>query len=569
MEKPRIMIVEDERMLSKSLERHLSDAGYEVAAVAKTGERAVKEARSTKPGLILMDIKLAGKMDGIQAAREIQSFHNAAIVYLTAHGEEELFQNAKLTGPYAYLTKPVSMHQLDRTIETALYKHEMESRLRDSEERFRAIFESAEDSIQVRNSFLQYTMVNPAAETLMNRSASEIIGRTDEELFDSETSAALREVDLRVLDGQTVEQEYELQIGGKRVMLFSRKVPLRNVHGDVVGICDISRDITSRRHFGEIAEPGDTDFSSGKMRKTLSLARVAAKRAAVVLLTGETGSGKDYLARYIHSHSPRSGGPFRSVNCAAIPKDIAESELFGHEPGAFTGATGARGLLELAEGGTLLLNEIGELSLPIQAKLLSFLDERSFTRVGGRKPIKVNARLVAATNKDLKEELDQGRFRADLFHRINVFAIHVPSLRERIEDIPILAQSILTELAKELGLDEVPRLDADTTDRLCRYQWPGNVRELKNVLERALIVSGGNSFSIGQFMPDLLSSRSWSYSVEFPETGSMDQVMDDLSRQLIQEALRRSGGNQTCAAKSLRLSRAALWRRTRKLGILE
>ena len=257
-----------------------------------------------------------------------------------------------------------------------------------------------------------------------------------------------------------IEEEHTFLVEGKRVVLFSRKVPLRNIHGSVVGICEISRDITSRWRLEERLRAPEPDYPSDSMRSTLSLALTAAMRDTVVLLTGESGCGKDYLARYIHAHSARSGGPFRTVNSAAISKDIAESELFGHEKGAYTGSTGSKGLLELAEGGTLLLNEIAELPLTIQAKLLAFLDYRSFTRVGGRKPIKVNTRLIVATNGDLGEAVTQGRFRADLFYRINVFAIRVPPLRERRKDIPILANGFLSQLAKELRLDRLPELNS-------------------------------------------------------------------------------------------------------------
>ncbi len=179
------------------------------------------------------------------------------------------------------------------------------------------------------------------------------------------------------------------------------------------------------------------------------------------MLLGESGSGKDYLARYIHNHSKRAGGPYFSVNCAAIAAQLAESELFGHEKGSFTGAQGRkRGLLELAEGGTLLLNEIGELSLPLQAKLLTFLDTKKFTRVGGEKEISVNARLIAATNRDLQKEVEAGRFRNDLFYRINVMTITVPPLRERREDLPILTREILSQLHAELRFAAPPSIDA-------------------------------------------------------------------------------------------------------------
>ena len=188
------------------------------------------------------------------------------------------------------------------------------------------------------------------------------------------------------------------------------------------------------------------------MKTTLEQVRRAAKTDSLVLFTGESGSGKDYLAEYLHRHSGRASGPYFTINCAAIAPDVADSELFGHEAGSFTGARGRkRGLLELAEGGTLLLNEVGELSSELQAKLLTFMDTQTFTRVGGETNIQVNIRIVAATNRDLEKDVESGRFRKDLFYRLNVFSVTVPSLRERMEDLPIMIDEILPALGRKSG----------------------------------------------------------------------------------------------------------------------
>ena len=312
--------------------------------------------------------------------------------------------------------------------------------------------------------------------------------------------------------------------------------------------------------------PGAADeYPSAAMRACLATARNAATSDSIVLLLGESGSGKDYLARYIHDRSGRSGDPFFTVNCAAVAPELAESELFGHEPGAFTGSTGRkRGLLELAQGGTLLLNEIGDLPLGLQAKLLTFLDTRSFTRVGGENQISVNARLVAATNKSLEKEVAEGRFRRDLYYRINVFVITVPPLRQRLEDLPGLVREILARLAAEMTTRMVPRIDSSALNMLLRYSWPGNIRELRNVLERAFILSaeapiGVSSLSLGE------SPGEWSFTTNFPDGRSIHDVADDLKRSLIEEALRRSGGSRQEAARLLGISRHALAHQTKVL----
>jgi DNA-binding NtrC family response regulator len=316
-------------------------------------------------------------------------------------------------------------------------------------------------------------------------------------------------------------------------------------------------------------EDAGIEYPSAAMRACLAKARNAAASDSIVLLLGESGSGKDFLARYIHDHSTRSRDPFFTVNCAAVTPELAESELFGHEPGAFTGSTGRkRGLLELAQGGTLLLNEIGDLSLGLQAKLLTFLDTRSFTRVGGENQISVNARLMAATNKSLETEVAEGRFRHDLYYRINVFVITVPPLRQRLEDLPIVVGEILARLAAEMTTRVVPRIDTGAMDMLRRYSWPGNVRELRNVLERAFILSGDapiglSSLTLGE------GPGEWSFTTNFPDGRSIHDVAADLKRSLIEEALRRSGGNKQEAGRLLGITRHALAHQSKFLGLNE
>lgn len=338
-------------------------------------------------------------------------------------------------------------------------------------------------------------------------------------------------------------------------------------------------ELSLRRKSGPLAYPGvapptdlgisGREYPSQAMRDCLAKARSAAASDSIVLLLGESGTGKDYLARYIHDHSRRSGGPFFPVNCAAVARELAESELFGHEPGAFTGSRGRkRGLLELAQGGTLLLNEIADLSLDLQAKLLTFLDTRSFTRVGGETQIPVNARLIAATNKSLDQEVAENRFRKDLYYRINVFAIPVPALRQRLDDLPVLVGEILARLAAEMLTSGVPRIDPGAMQVLAGYSWPGNVRELRNVLERAVILSGDSPIGTSSLALDE-SLREWSFVAGFPRNRTIHDVADDLKRSLIEEALRRSHGSKQEAARLLGISRHALAHQTKSLGLRE
>jgi len=241
-----------------------------------------------------------------------------------------------------------------------------------------------------------------------------------------------------------------------------------------------------------------------------------------------------------------------------VAPELAESELFGHERGAFTGAHGRkRGLLELAEGGTLLLNEIGELSLSLQAKLLTFLDTRQFTRVGGEKNISVNARLIAATNRNLEAEVEAGRFRKDLYYRLNVMTIVIPPLRERREDIPLVVREILNRLKVDLQLTEMPEIDASTMNALINYNWPGNVRELRNVLERALMLSDGQGIYLSS-LGIVPAEKDWAFTITFPSQRSLNDVTREMKSSLVNEALRRAGGSRQGAARLLGISRYSL-----------
>jgi two-component system, NtrC family, response regulator AtoC len=231
----------------------------------------------------------------------------------------------------------------------------------------------------------------------------------------------------------------------------------------------------------------DSEYLSQAMRDVMEKTELAAQTESTVLLTGESGSGKDFLARHIHEFSGRARGPYRWINCSAIPESLAESELFGYEKGAFTGATGRkRGLIELAGGGTFLFNEVAELSSLLQVKLLTFLDTKSFCRVGGGTEIRVDVRILAATNSDLFDAVEKGRFRPDLFYRLNVVPIEVPPLRHRTEDLPLLATRILRDFRKKGILSLEARLEPAVVELASEYKWPGNVRELSNVLERCI-----------------------------------------------------------------------------------
>jgi DNA-binding NtrC family response regulator len=294
------------------------------------------------------------------------------------------------------------------------------------------------------------------------------------------------------------------------------------------------------------------------------LQKIAASRASTVLLTGESGTGKDLAAKVIHYASERSARPFMNITCSALPETLLESELFGHERGAFTGADRQkRGLLESADGGTVFLDEIGEMVPLLQAKLLRFLEEKAFKRVGGAADLKVDVRVIAATNRNLEEEVRAGRFREDLYYRLNVMPVVLPPLRELPEDIPRLTHYYVDTYNTEFR-KHVRGLSNEVMARLKGYRWPGNVRELRNAVERAMLLAEGDELTVAQFpMSGALASR-LSEQVPLPAAG-ID--LDQLERSLVVQALDRSDWNQTRAAGLLGLNRDQIRYRIEKFKL--
>ena len=305
-----------------------------------------------------------------------------------------------------------------------------------------------------------------------------------------------------------------------------------------------------------------------KMQEVLATVERVAPSNSTVLLGGESGVGKDLIARAIHQHSKRASGPFIKINSTAIPENLLESELFGYERGAFTGAnTSKQGKFELADKGTIFLDEIGDVPGSTQVKLLRVLQEREFERLGGTKTLKVDVRVVAATNQDLRAALEQGTFRQDLFYRLNVVPISIPPLREHKEDIPYLADYFIERFARDTG-KPITGITAAAQKVLMDFHWPGNVRELENIIERAVALSSGAVLDVSDIRLDRAPSGSAIAGAgalaSFPPEGqTLEQFEDDI----IKEALRRSNGNKSQAARLLGLSRNALRYRLSKIGV--
>jgi DNA-binding NtrC family response regulator len=323
-----------------------------------------------------------------------------------------------------------------------------------------------------------------------------------------------------------------------------------------------------RRGAELVAEEQDERYrlaigKSALMQQAVDVAKKAAASRATVLLLGESGCGKEIFARAIHNWSERRPEPFIAINCVGLSRELLESELFGHERGAFTGAHRLKkGKMELAHRGTVLLDEVGDISPDLQAKLLRFLQERDFERVGGTRPISVDVRIIGATNRDLDSAVKEGRFREDLYHRLNVVPITLPPLRERREDIPELAAYFVERFSRETK-KRVPEISPEAMDRLRGYAWPGNVRELANVIERALVLGPGPTITPRDLPPRVVAAT----TDQAADGGSYQAAVNAYRRELIVNALARTGGNRAAAAVALGLHRTHLMRLLKALAI--
>ena len=426
-----ILVVEDTQASLRLLADILAKQGYCVRP-ASDGSLALKSVAAKVPDLILLDVKMPG-MDGYEVCRRLKADERSTsvpIIFISAFSETDRKVKGFDAGGIDYITKPFEPEEVLARVRTHL-------RLREAEEALRNAQNTLEIRVKERTAELQAS----------NR--------------------ALR------------ESEEKARRAFEEIDLLKSQLEMENAY--------LQKEVVEARAFGSLVG------QSAALRHIVSQIDLVAPTEASVLILGDTGTGKELVAREIHNRSWRKDKPLIRVNCASIPKDLYESELFGHARGAFTGAIKDRaGRFETAEGGTLFLDEIGEIPLDLQSKLLRVLQEKRYERVGEDRTRLADVRIIGATNRDLKNEVAAGRFREDLYNRLNVFPIQVPSLRERAEDIPLLARHFMELSVKELRCPK-PRLTRAGVAKLQNYDWPGNIRELRNVIERAVIISRGGA----------------------------------------------------------------------------
>lgn len=567
----KILIVEDEFIVANNLQMILEEAGYTITGVAASAREAQEYIEQHKPDLVLLDIRLKGKLSGIDIARKLRAGH-IPFIYLSAYANQTILEEAKATEPYGFLVKPVREKDLLVALEIAwyLHQHSLESKLRREEQLQKNITEISNEAFDARQSLLKIARVMQSyipfdfiacgirpldakhfTDTGYLRTGFDeyqFIGEKELETISGLTKTALSSIiensdsdsnaniynhgitknttnnllQRKLMDCLRMESylAFPVALGyglSVHYFFYSRHVDIYNkehiallnrlkicleevanktVYAETSSIAATRQPVTFKKKQDEVADNKAFNGIIGNHHLLLSALDLAAQVAPYntsVLILGESGTGKERVAQAIHLLSPRKNGPFVKVNCAAIPATLIESELFGHEKGAFTGAIEKRkGKFELADGGTIFLDEIGELPLSMQVKLLRVLQEREIEYVGGNSPVKINVRIVAATNRNLEKEIAERNFRLDLYYRLNVFPLTLPPLRERKTDIEALVLFFAHKFCDALNKPFNGIADS-MIEKMYAYHWPGNIRELENIIEQSVVLNDGRS----------------------------------------------------------------------------
>ncbi len=581
-QKPRIMIVEDERITAEDIHDILTHLGYQVTAVVSSGAEAIREAGRTQPDLVMMDIRIKGDMDGIETAREIRERFDIPVVYLTAHADRETLDRAKLAEPLGFLVKPFQEPELEASIEMALYKQKADRALKQKGELVAATLRSIGEGVLATDAQGMITLMNPAAESWTGwRQAETRQAHIDQVM---QLRGRIR-ASGAVLEAIKTGNLVELPPGA---VLVTRSGELHAIGGTVSPVRDHEGKTTGAAIvFGTAKKDGNNDApvpvslrpaagefemvaESPDMRRLIQFSRrVAASEVSTVLIRGESGSGKDVIARLLHQQSRRASQPFLAINCAAIPETLLESELFGYEKGAFTDAHAQKkGILELASGGSVFLDEIGDMPLSLQAKMLRVLEDQVIRRLGGTTDIQVDLRVITATHRDLTQSIHEGRFRLDLYYRLNVIQIQVPPLREHREDILPLANWFIESYNRKFNRT-IKGVSPEGAHALITHDWPGNVRELRNAIERAMVLEEGAwiegaSLGLDLSHPIAVTERAPAEGAHAHKTGLS---LEDAEKAMVLNALQTTGWNQTRAAELLSTTRDTLRYKMKKFNL--
>ena len=557
-----------------------ASSGEEAYEIIRAGEE------SNRPvAVAYIDIRMPPGIDGVETIRRIRKIdRDVEIVIMTAYTDKtlpEIVEDMELLHKLLYIRKPFEHEEIQQITLSLAGKWNVERELEEkgrqltnSHRRLEAVLNATGDAIAMHDGSGCLVFANQEYEELLGLKESELKEIPPRDLT-ARFEERFREPDLGDVEGRffldsgnVVETTSACRMPEQR-LFYRSTAAVRDGRGEVIGTMflyrDVSKEIEAQKMRAEVLRLRtelETTFSfagmvgtSPGMRQVYTLMQQAAEGDIAVLIRGETGTGKELVARSFHVNSPRQQGPFVIVDCAAIPESLIESELFGHERGAFTGATEQRiGAFERAHGGTILLDEIGDMPYALQGKLLRVLQEREIQRVGGTAPIPVDIRVMTATNKDLERAVRDGGFRQDLFYRVSAFPIAIPPLRERPEDIPLLARHFLETHAERAG-KSICGISTEALRLLLQYDWPGNVRELENAIERAVLLEAGEVLQAGN-LPALLSPILPSEKDHSTPAGI--QSLLEVERRALVQALEATDNNFTQAALALGISRTSL-----------
>lgn len=575
-----ILVVDDEESLRLTFKMFLSREGYGPVSVASSYEEALSLLEKEKFDLIVSDIVMEGS-SGIDLLRQVKDMGlECPMVMVTGYPNINSAAEAVRLGAFDYLAKPVKKDNLLRTARMALQQyslHKQNLQLALEKDRYQqyleTVFRSIKDLVITVDSEMTIIDMNDEARKWLDKTSPDAKpgDRIDElpcfsEIFAFDAQTVLRE------EKEVAEHRVEFELDSQGVTVFRvSAAPLLTSAGHFLGVVLVGRDVSRL----EALEQRDTRIglhrlvgNSRPMQTVYTLIENVGKVDTTVLITGESGTGKELVAEALHLESPRRDMPMIKVDCTAIPENLLESELFGHKKGSFTGADRDRqGRILQADGGSLFLDEIGDISPMMQLRLLRFLQERTFYPVGEDRPMKVDVRVIAATNAELKAQVLSGKFREDLYYRLKVVDIILPPLRERYDDVHLLVKKFIERFSKRLD-KSIHGISDQALGQLIRYQWPGNVRELEHVIERACVLCSGATITMANLPLEIQQEQHVETNKESQTSIYPDgDNSNDNEEERIINTLKLTYGNKAQAARILGIDRSTLYRKLRQFDI--
>ncbi len=581
----RILIVDDEASIRLTFEMFLAREGYGPIVTASTLKEALLAIKEHSFDLIISDIVLEGERGTDLLCKIRESGIECPVVMVTGFPNLDTAAEAVRYGAFDYISKPVNKETLLKFVRQALNHWQLENEKKQlllENEKFKryleAIFSSVSDAIITLDNKLNIVKLNDTAKQWLNVSVTDTLDGINMESYPSEMGKACLQDALQVLSNRQEVCEHQVECrkndGNIRIISLNAAPLVEDGQDEFSGVVIVARDITlptpatetnSRNKFhGYVG-------SSQVMQNVYNLIENVGKVDTAVLVTGESGTGKELAAEALHAESGRRDMPLVKIDCAAMPEELLESELFGHRKGAFTGADKNReGRILLADNGTLFLDEIGDISPRMQLRLLRFLQEKTFTPVGQDTPVHVNVRIIAATNVNFNEKVKDGSFREDLYYRLKVVEIKLPPLRDRKGGIPILVHHFLSLFREQLDRN-IHRISDQAMDVLSAYSWPGNVRELRHVIERACVLCEGPTISVEHFPDEILHPLHPVTPQTIPTSTSVTTIATlppyISEEEEIIDILKRARGNKSKAARMLKIDRSTLYRKMQRIGI--